>query len=51
MPAPVRVGTAHIGDLEIRLAVLALRAAGYNVRNYTGSWHEWSRHSDLPLEK
>ena len=33
------------------LAVLALRAAGYNVRNYTGSWHEWSRHSDLPLEK
>ena len=33
------------------LAVLALRAAGYNVRNYTGSWHEWSRHSDLPLER
>ena len=33
------------------LAVLALRAAGYNARNYTGSWHEWSRHADLPLER
>lgn len=33
------------------LAVLALRSAGYNVRNYTGSWHEWSRHADLPLER
>lgn len=33
------------------LAVLALRAAGYDARNYTGSWHEWSRHSELPLEK
>jgi len=33
------------------LAVLALRAAGYNARNYTGSWHEWSRHAELPLER
>ena len=33
------------------LAVLALRSAGYDVRNYTGSWHEWSRHADLPLER
>ena len=33
------------------LAVLALRAAGYDARNYTGSWHEWSRHADLPLER
>jgi thiosulfate/3-mercaptopyruvate sulfurtransferase len=33
------------------LATLALRGAGYRVRNYAGSWHEWSRHQDLPLEK
>jgi thiosulfate/3-mercaptopyruvate sulfurtransferase len=33
------------------LAVVALRAAGYTARNYVGSWHEWSRHSDLPMER
>jgi thiosulfate/3-mercaptopyruvate sulfurtransferase len=33
------------------LATLALRAAGYRVRNYAGSWHEWSRHPELPLER
>ena len=33
------------------LATLALRAAGYPARNYAGSWHEWSRHAELPLEK
>jgi thiosulfate/3-mercaptopyruvate sulfurtransferase len=32
-------------------AVAALRAAGYAARNYTGSWHEWSRHEALPLER
>jgi thiosulfate/3-mercaptopyruvate sulfurtransferase len=31
-------------------AVEALRAAGYRARNYVGSWHEWSRHPDLPTE-
>jgi thiosulfate/3-mercaptopyruvate sulfurtransferase len=33
------------------LAALALRAAGYGARNYPGSWHEWSRHPDLPAER
>jgi thiosulfate/3-mercaptopyruvate sulfurtransferase len=33
------------------LATLALRGAGYRVRNYAGSWHEWSRHDELPMEK
>jgi len=31
-------------------AVEALCAAGYQARNYAGSWHEWSRHPDLPAE-
>jgi thiosulfate/3-mercaptopyruvate sulfurtransferase len=33
------------------LATLALRGAGYRARNYAGSWHEWSRHEELPMEK
>jgi 3-mercaptopyruvate sulfurtransferase SseA len=30
--------------------VQVLRSLGYEARNYVGSWHEWSRHDDLPLE-
>ena len=33
------------------LAAMALRSAGYRARNYPGSWHEWSRHEELPLER
>ena len=33
------------------LATLALRTAGYRARNYAGSWHEWSRHDTLPVER
>ena len=29
-------------------AAQALRAAGYDARNYAGSWHEWSRDAGLP---
>jgi thiosulfate/3-mercaptopyruvate sulfurtransferase len=31
------------------LAMIALRSAGYRARNYVGSWHEWSRHDELPV--
>jgi thiosulfate/3-mercaptopyruvate sulfurtransferase len=32
------------------IAVRVLRSLGYDARNYEGSWHEWSRHDDLPIE-
>ncbi len=44
------VAYCHSGSRSA-LAALALRASGYNARNYPGSWHEWSRHDELPLER
>ncbi len=44
------VAYCHVGSRSA-LATLALRAAGYDARNYAGSWHEWSRHDELPLER
>lgn len=32
------------------VAVQLLRAAGYEARNYVGSWHEWSHDPSLPVE-
>ncbi len=44
------VAYCHSGSRSA-LATLALRSAGYNARNYAGSWHEWSRHPELPAER
>jgi thiosulfate/3-mercaptopyruvate sulfurtransferase len=44
------VAYCHSGSRS-SLATLALRTAGYRARNYAGSWHEWSRHPELPLER
>jgi thiosulfate/3-mercaptopyruvate sulfurtransferase len=43
------VAYCHSGSRSA-LAALALRSAGYRARNYPGSWHEWSRHEELPAE-
>ena len=44
------VAYCHSGSRS-GLATLALRSAGYRARNYVGSWHEWSRHPELPAER
>ena len=44
------VAYCHSGSRSA-LATLALRTAGYNVRNYAASCHEWSRHDELPVER
>ncbi len=42
------VAYCHSGSRSAT-AVRILRSLGYDARNYSGSWHEWSR-TDLPLE-
>jgi thiosulfate/3-mercaptopyruvate sulfurtransferase len=49
-PGAEIVAYCHSGSRSA-LATLALRSAGYDARNYTGSWHEWSRHDELPIER
>ena len=44
------IAYCHSGSRSA-LATLALRSAGYDARNYAGSWHEWSRHEELPIER
>ena len=43
------VAYCHVGTRSA-YAVDVLRAAGYEARNYVGSWHEWSRDPSLPSE-
>ncbi len=40
------------GGARSACGYIGLRMAGYgNFRNYFGSWHEWSRQNDLPIEQ
>jgi thiosulfate/3-mercaptopyruvate sulfurtransferase len=43
------VAYCHSGARSAR-AVPWLEAAGYEAYNYAGSWHEWSRRDELPVE-
>jgi thiosulfate/3-mercaptopyruvate sulfurtransferase len=43
------VAYCHTGQRSA-IAAQILRAAGYDGRNYVGSWHEWSRDPALPVE-
>jgi thiosulfate/3-mercaptopyruvate sulfurtransferase len=48
-PGQEVVAYCHSGARSA-IATQMLRALGYDARNYVGSWHEWSRHDDLPVE-
>jgi thiosulfate/3-mercaptopyruvate sulfurtransferase len=43
------IAYCHSGSRSA-MAVQVLAAAGYEARNYVGSWHEWSRDAALPAE-
>jgi thiosulfate/3-mercaptopyruvate sulfurtransferase len=43
------VAYCHVGSRSA-FAVQVLCGAGYDARNYAGSWHEWSRDLSLPVE-
>jgi thiosulfate/3-mercaptopyruvate sulfurtransferase len=43
------VAYCHVGQRS-GFAADVLRGAGYEARNYVGSWHEWSRDPSLPVE-
>jgi thiosulfate/3-mercaptopyruvate sulfurtransferase len=50
-PPPAEIAAYCHSGARSALAAQILRAAGYDARNYEGSWHEWSRDETLPAER
>jgi thiosulfate/3-mercaptopyruvate sulfurtransferase len=50
LPGTEIVTYCHSGSRSA-VAAQMLCTLGYDARNYPGSWHEWSRHEDLPVER
>jgi thiosulfate/3-mercaptopyruvate sulfurtransferase len=49
-PGTEVIAYCHSGSRSA-MATQVLDSLGYQARNYVGSWHEWSRHDDLPIER
>jgi thiosulfate/3-mercaptopyruvate sulfurtransferase len=48
-PGAEVIAYCHSGSRSA-MAVEVLARAGYEARNFIGSWHEWSRHPELAAE-
>jgi Rhodanese-related sulfurtransferase len=49
LPSGAEVAAYCHSGARSAVAVQILSAAGFEARNYAGSWHEWSSRPDLPL--
>ena len=50
LPVGAEIVTYCHSGSRSAIAATLLRGAGYQARNYPGSWHEWSRREDLAAE-
>ena len=50
LPAGAEIAAYCHSGSRSGLAAQLLREAGYEARNYIGSWHEWSRDESLAIE-